>query len=93
MESGKPVGIRIVQRVAEHKGVDPIELEPPLYSILDPETIDRLVHRSDTSGRADTVLEFEYSGCEITVEGGDEITVESAGSIVGEPDRDLERAE
>lgn len=93
MGLGTPVGIRIVQRVAEHEGVDPTDLEPPLYSVLDPETLDRLFHRPDAPGETDVVLEFEYNGYEITVDGGDEITVEPAGPIVREPDRDLEWVE
>lgn len=83
------VSTRILEAVADHRGVDPLELRPPLYEVVDPEALEALfaptVAGADRGGR----VELTYAGCRITITGGSDraITVADAPS---DPDRDPE---
>lgn len=60
---------RVVEHVAEHTGVDPLELDP-LYNAIDPDALDQLFRRSGTEVGVCT-LEFSYAGYLVTVAVGD----------------------
>lgn len=57
---------RVVEAVADHRGVDAAALSEPLYDAVDPEALDALVAHEGFWG---TVV-FRYAGCQVTV-GGD----------------------
>ena len=68
-ESGQGPGsrkpsMRVVDRVAAAEGVDPSELRPQLYEVVDPSSLDRLFAPSD---RAAASVTFAYAGHEVTV--------------------------
>lgn len=66
-----PIVVRIVEAVAEHEGVDPLELPPTLSEMIDPEAVEELMIDQSTGLARDEVrLEFTYSGYEVTVDGG-----------------------
>lgn len=52
---------RIVKRVSEIEGTDPLEL-PPLYNSIDPEALNRLAD----SG----TIQFDYAGYTISIKNG-----------------------
>lgn len=58
----------VVRHVAEIEGVDPVDLDPDLYSIIDPEALDRLFagRPGDIERNSGRVI-FEYRDFEITV--------------------------
>lgn len=62
----------IVYRVADEEGVAPDQLEP-LYTSIDTDALQDLF--DEPSGVR--LVEFEYAGYLITVEGGDEVYLES----------------
>ncbi len=55
----------VLDAVADAKGVDPTELNPPLSAVVNADALDDLF--VDTGGEAGRIV-FEYSGCEVTVE-------------------------
>lgn len=57
-----PLSIQVIQAVADHKGIDPLELSTPLFYSIDPEALDSLFQ--DTTGH----LTFEYDGYTVTVD-------------------------
>lgn len=64
----------VVTRVAERKGVDPSALEPRLFEAVDPEALTTLVEgASDDSPLS---LAFAYAGYQVTVDAGDDVTVD-----------------
>ena len=67
----------VVESVARHKGTEEIELDPPLYEVLDPDALDALF-----TGRGETRcpgrISFEYSGCTVTVSSTGHVLVEDA---------------
>lgn len=66
----------VVARVADEKGVAPDELAAPLYEILDPDALERLVSGWSSDGRSDGQITFAYDGCEVTVRGDGSVSVE-----------------
>jgi len=63
--TAKP-SLRVVEAVADADGVDPVRLDPPLHSAIDPEALDRLFEPTPTGPRAGTVR-FSYRDHDVTV--------------------------
>ena len=56
---------RIVTQIAAAEGVEPIDLEPPLHDVVDPDALDRLIE----SARTDVSITFTYRGYRVRVDG------------------------
>ena len=63
---------RIIDAVATAADADPLELEPPLYRVVDPEA---LADAIETGSRTD--VQFEYNGYTVDVDGDGTVSVES----------------
>jgi hypothetical protein len=68
------VSERIVTAVAEATGLDPLEMDP-LFSVMDPDALNKLFSPSGTSPPPGTRLEFTMEGCEVVVHGDGEVAV------------------
>lgn len=68
---------RVLSEIAEREGVDPVNLEPPLYEEIDRRTIDALV-RGDHAGRdaQPCTAEFSYREYVVTVDDTGDVTVD-----------------
>ena len=72
---------QVVEAVAQAEGVSPLELTPPLFHVVDPQALDRLV-RSDADRDTDVVeIEFRYLGYRIRVTSTGEITVRQSDPV------------
>lgn len=60
----------ILERVAAREGVDPLDLDEPLYGSVDPDALESLL----ASGSGVTVR-FTYAGYDVTVSGDGRIEV------------------
>jgi len=67
---------QVVRRVAELEGVDPTALEPRLFEAIDPEALTTLVEGA--SANSPVALEFTYTGYQVTLNAGADVTVEVA---------------
>lgn len=65
------LGIDIVSAVANVEGIDPMDLEPTLYSVVDPEALEQLY--KDGSGPH---VAFDYAGHEVIIQPDRTITVD-----------------
>ncbi|MFC7026697.1 HalOD1 output domain-containing protein [Halomicroarcula sp. GCM10025324] len=65
---------RVVQAVADHRGVDPRELDESLYSVINPEALDALFSRPPEESGVQ-MLRFRYLGHRVIVEADCTITV------------------
>lgn len=74
--NGDSITTRVVKRIAIMEGVDPLELQPPLYSIIDIDAVEELF-ASVADDRSDGTIsvEFEYQGYQVTIESDDEVYV------------------
>lgn len=64
------VSQRVTEALASEFGVDPIELEPPLYVAVDPDALDALF--ASTEG---TKVQFDYAGHSVVVHADGAVTV------------------
>lgn len=66
----------IVENVSLIEGVDPLELEPPLQTVIDLDAVEDIMSPAGSVSRPGTVsITFEYGDLEITVERDDDISV------------------
>lgn len=84
---------RVLSEIAEREGVDPLDLEPPLYDALDKRTVDALVEgepsRRDSRSPG---VEFTYSGYSVTVDDSGAVTVvDQVEATDANPNRVLRR--
>lgn len=65
--------------VAAHEGVEPVELDPPLFEAIPPDALNDVVRRwAETPGEAGS-LEFSYAGYRVEVTATGEVSVADAG--------------
>lgn len=70
------VSDEVVEKVAEVEDVDPLELTPPLYDVIDPDALDKLFASMPTAGRMEGQVTFSYNGYEVTVCGDGHVFVQ-----------------
>lgn len=84
----------IIEAIAAHEGVDVTDVEPPaydpLFTVVNPEALDRLFRTSPAGSSADARVALEYEGYEVVVYGNGtvevadpSITRETSGSVDG----------
>lgn len=69
------VSTEVITEVARTKGVDPMDLQPPLYDALNPEALNSLFRDRDSSPPTGQVT-FRYNGCEVVVGSNGHVDVE-----------------
>jgi hypothetical protein len=61
----------VVEAIAEREGISPLEVTPPLYSVVDLEAVEELFHQSSTTG----TVSFEYAGYTVYVSADGTVSV------------------
>ena len=70
------LGVRLPEKLAAAKGVDPTELSPPVGDVIDIEALERTVSAAAGGhGTPTTTVTFEYETLTVTVEGSENIEV------------------
>ncbi|WP_436927181.1 HalOD1 output domain-containing protein [Halosimplex amylolyticum] len=69
---GTDLSVAVIESLAEAKGVTPIDIEQPLYDVVDPDALDRLFTDGESSVSGRVVFDFDAH----------EITVHSDGDIL-----------
>lgn len=67
MSRGETVSKTVVEAVSEAEGVQPEELTPPLYEVIDPDALGRLFAATSDGTRRHGTVNFVYRGYEVTV--------------------------
>lgn len=71
------VPVEIVNRIAAHEDVDPLEIEPKLYDVVDTDALVALVEGTEGRPNRERLrVNFRYCGYVVTVMGSGEITLE-----------------
>jgi hypothetical protein len=63
----------VVEAVSDREGVDPAELDRPLYEVIDPDGLDRLMEGGP--GETPVYVTFRYYGYHVTVSSAGDVTV------------------
>lgn len=73
------VSERVIEAVAEANSVSPLDLHPPLFSVVDPEALEAVVASLDSGpDGSDGRIRFTYCGCEVTVTATGAVMVSAA---------------
>lgn len=66
----------IVDLIADLEGVDPTDLSPPLYSVIDPDALNHLFHapNDDTAPTPGHVC-FTYRGYDVRIQSDGEVAI------------------
>ncbi|WP_459192006.1 HalOD1 output domain-containing protein [Halosimplex sp. J119] len=72
------LSVAVIESLAEAKGITPVDIEQPLYDVVDPDALDRLFTdgESPVSGR----VVFDFEAHEITVHSDGDILVRRVDS-------------
>ena len=72
-----PLCSEIIERIAKLKGVDPLDLQPRLSDVIDPDALEQVFDsRSNGTARRGGYLEFRYSGYRVSIRGDGELSIE-----------------
>lgn len=61
----------IVTSIAAAKNVDPIDLEPPLYDVINPESLGDVIESADAS----STVRFRFDDLEVEVRGDETVGI------------------
>lgn len=67
--------VDVVLALAEAEDVDPVEIEPPLYTVVDPAALDSLFRDEQGASAENVEVTFEYAGREIRIGASGDVTV------------------
>ena len=65
----------VIESVASRVGVDPLELDTPLYDAIDPDELNALLDGTGRANRSPVEVTFEYYGYTVTVDGERTVTL------------------
>ncbi|WP_458209989.1 HalOD1 output domain-containing protein [Haladaptatus sp. NG-SE-30] len=67
VEDGR-ISEAVLHAVGQATDIDPIEMDTPLYDVIDPDALDRLFRPSATSERdTESEVSFTMEGCKVTI--------------------------
>lgn len=70
------VSERVIEAVAAATDVSPLKLDPPLFTVVDPEALEAFVASIDAEANSPHGrVEFAYCGCDVTVTAAGVVTV------------------
>ena len=72
------VSERVILAVADAKGVDPCDLDTPLYDVVDPDALNKIFGSADRPRTAGRII-FTMAGCEVVVHGDGDVDATPAG--------------
>ena len=81
MSEGASVSLKVVEKVADREGTDPAELHPPLHTAVNTEALDSLFRSTSSGARTNGMIEFEYQGYKIRIDGSGEVQIGEAVSF------------
>jgi len=78
---------QVVEAVAQREGVSPGELSPPLFSVVDPESLDALAQRSEDANGTSIEIAFTYLDYVVRVRASPtvSVSVETRDEAVDDP--------
>lgn len=80
--SSEPIDCRIVEAVADAKGVEPLDLDDRLYDIVDPDAIAKLFDGAAQSGTpVHGEISFQLDDCTVTVSHEMAVEVETPAQV------------
>jgi hypothetical protein len=54
----------VIEAIAEHEGLDPLDLDQPLYEVIDTDALDSIIGEGK-DGLSEVTVQFSYNGCRV----------------------------
>jgi hypothetical protein len=74
--SARSVSARVIEAIAEHERLDPLDVDPPLAEVIDTDALDAIIGGA-APGLADITVQFSHNGCRVHVSSDGTIEVSS----------------
>lgn len=74
-QSKTEITSKVVETVAGAAGVDPLELNPPLFAVINPDALEAVYESASEQFK----VEFEYAGYLVTISGDGTVTATEPG--------------
>ena len=81
---GDMLSTKVSAEIAAREGVDPLQLDEPLYDAVDVGALERLVETADRGADAAFEVTFSYYGYDVAVDGAGEVTVSGGPSAAAD---------
>ncbi|WP_123536764.1 HalOD1 output domain-containing protein [Halosimplex salinum] len=78
---GEMLSSKVSTEIATREGVDPMQLDEPLYDVIDVSALETLVEGADDRGGGSLEVQFTYYGYDVVVDGAGEVTVTPSGAV------------
>ena len=75
LSPGEQPSIAVVSAVAEAEDVDPVDLQTPLYEVVDPDALDRLFGPAAGRSSAGGHVTIIYAGYGVTIDASGQLSV------------------
>lgn len=80
-DSTTPPSTAVIEAVADYKGVEPMNLEPALFDVIDPDSLDALIGTGESvHAPSDLSVHFTYNECRVDVSSDGTVEVSSSHS-------------
>lgn len=72
----------VVNAIADYRGLTPSEVEPKLYTVVEPDALDRLFETTPTGGdRSSGHVSFTYGDVEVMVDADGNVSLEERATV------------
>jgi hypothetical protein len=69
----EPPSLAVINEIAEEEDINPVNIKPPLNTVIDADALDRLFAGSE---RTDGRVTFEYSGYRVTIDSDGNVEID-----------------
>jgi hypothetical protein len=77
----EPLSVAVINELAAREGVDPTQLDPPLYEVVDPDSLDSLFRLgTNTDGQSVGTVSFRYGSYDVEVASDGTVSVRDTES-------------
>lgn len=70
-----PLSMKVIEAIAQREGIDPVELQTPIYEVVDLDALDALTRGESESTSVE--ISFTYEGYEVTVDNDRDVGITS----------------
>lgn len=81
-EPNERISELVIAAVADAKGVEPWDLDTPLYDVVDPDALNRIFRSTGRGAHGTGRIIFTMDGCEVVVHGDGDVDVTPPGDDV-----------
>lgn len=91
MVMGEMLSTKVSKEIAAREGVDPLQLDEPMYDVIDVGALETLVETAGSRDGGSIEVEFTYYGYDVVVDETGDVTVTPTASAGNAGDQSANR--